>query len=263
MRPLHRPTPRMIARPIVIGVIAILCGLALRQPAAAQSAAQPTTIVLSRLTSVPDQFVGGEILKAVYARLNITVEFVDVEAQRALALSSAGDVDGEIQRVGNLSEKYPTLIKLSPPINYIEPAVFTTGLTFDVNGWDSIKSYAIGIVRGVGSSEAGTRGMANVQKATSLEDLVRMLDRDRFDLLVTDLFSGRIEVRKLHLDARIRPLLPPLERIYVYHYLNERHRDLVPKVEAVLREMNASGELARLRAELVEQVLAKSGQPSG
>jgi polar amino acid transport system substrate-binding protein len=263
MRPLHRPTPRMMPRPIVFGAIAILCSLALHQPAAAQSAAQPTTIVLSRLTSVPDQFVGGEILKAVYARLHITVEFVDVEAQRALALSSAGDVDGEIQRVGNLSEKYPTLIKLSPPINYIEPAVFTTGLTFDVNGWDSIKSHTIGIVRGVGSSEAGTRGMADVQKATSLEDLVRMLDRGRFDLLVTDLFSGRIEVKKQHLDARIRPLLPPLERIYVYHYLNERHRDLVPKVEAVLRDMNASGELARLRAKLVEQVLAKSGQPSG
>jgi len=47
----------MIARPIVIGAIAVLCGLALHHPAAAQSAAQPTTIVLSRLTSVPDQFV--------------------------------------------------------------------------------------------------------------------------------------------------------------------------------------------------------------
>ena len=68
--------------------------------------------------------------------------------------------------------------------------MFTTGLEFAVDGWNSIKDYQVGIVRGVGSSEAGTKGMANVHRATSLEDLVRMLDRDRFDLLVTDLFSG-------------------------------------------------------------------------
>ncbi|HET6160184.1 MAG TPA: hypothetical protein VFE34_17705 [Dongiaceae bacterium] len=215
-------------------------------PAADQSPPRPATIVLSRLVNVPDQFVGGAILKAAYA-----------------ALSSAGDVDGEIQRIGNLASTYPSLIQVSPPINYIEPAVFTTGLAFAVQGWDSIKPYNIGIVRGVGSSEAGTRGMPNVQRATSLEDLVRMLDRDRFDLLVTDLFSGLVEIERLHLETRIKPLSPPLERIYVYHYLHERHRDLVPKIEAVLREMEASGELAQLRAKLVMQVLARSGQPRG
>jgi len=245
-------------RLIVICAIVVLFGAA---PAAAQS--KPTVIALSRLANVPDQLVGGEILREVYARLGIAVEFVDVEAQRALALSSAGDVDGEIQRIGNLAAKYPTLIQVLPPINYIEPAVFTTGLEFDVRGWDSIAGYDVGIVRGVGSSEAGTRGMPNAQRATSLEDLLHMLDRDRFDLLVTDLFSGRVEIKRLHLDARVHPLLPPLERIYVYHYLHERHRDLVPKVEAVLREMNASGELARLRAKLVAQVLEKSGEPRG
>jgi ABC-type amino acid transport substrate-binding protein len=224
----------------------VIFGLMSWPPAADQSPPRPATIVLSRLVNVPDQFVGGAILKAAYA-----------------ALSSAGDVDGEIQRIGNLASTYPSLIQVSPPINYIEPAVFTTGLAFAVQGWDSIKPYNIGIVRGVGSSEAGTRGMPNVQRATSLEDLVRMLDRDRFDLLVTDLFSGLVEIERLHLETRIKPLSPPLERIYVYHYLHERHRDLVPKIEAVLREMEASGELAQLRAKLVMQVLARSGQPRG
>lgn len=230
---------------------------------ATQPPRQPSTIVLSRLVNVPDQLVGGEILKVAYARLNITVEFLDVEAKRALALSSVGDVDGEIQRISAVANQYPTLIQLTPPINYIEPAVFTTGLTFEVRSWNSIKDYDVGIVRGVGSSEAGTRGMANVQRATSLEELVRMLDRGRFDLLVTDLFSGRVEIKRQGLDPRIKPLLPALERIYVYHYLHERHRALVPKVEAVLREMAANGELAQLRAQFIARVLERSGEPRG
>ena len=221
-------------------------------PARAQS-----VIRLARIADIPDQYVGGEMLRAVYARLNIRLEFEDVPGKRALALSSAGELDGEIQRIGTLSNEYPTLVRVSPAINYIEPSVFTSRLHFDVQGWASIKDYSIGIVRGVGSSEAGTRGMARVTQTTSLENLIQMLDADRFDLMVSDLFSGMVAVRKLNLQARIYPLSPPLERIYIYHYLNERHRELVPKVGKVIEEMDASGELARMRAALIKQVLSE------
>ena len=49
----------------------------------------------------------------------------------------------------------------------------------------------------------------------------------------------------------------------IYHYLHERHRVLVPHVEAVLRAMKNSGELEQLRARLVAQVLEKAGEPRG
>lgn len=214
------------------------------------------TIRLARIADIPDQYVGGEMLRAVYARLNIKLEFEDVPGKRALALSSAGEVDGEIQRIGTLSRDYPTLVQVTPAINYIEPAVFATRLRFEVQGWDSIKDYSVGIVRGVGSSEAGTRGMARVTATTGLDNMVRMLDADRFDVMVTDLFSGLAAVRKLSLQDRIYPLSPPLERIHIYHYLHERHRDLVPKVGEMIARMEASGELAALREALVKQVLS-------
>jgi len=74
--------------------------------------------------------------------------------------------------------------------------------------------------------------------------------------MVTDLFSGLVAVRKLNLQARIYPLSPSLERIRIYHYLHERHRDLVPKVGKVIEQMETSGELATLREALVKQVLS-------
>ena len=214
-----------------------------------------SVIKLARIADIPDQFVGGEILRVVYARLNISVEFADVPGKRALALSSAGELDGEVHRIANLAQTYPTLVQISPAINYIEPSVFTTTLRFDVKGWDSIRDYSVGIVRGVGSSEAGTRGMSRVTAATGLENMIQMLDAGRFDLMVTDLFSGRAAVSKLKLQSRIAARSPPLERIYIYHYLHQRHRDLARRVEAVVQEMDASGELARLREALVKQVL--------
>ncbi|MBR0823186.1 ABC transporter substrate-binding protein [Bradyrhizobium liaoningense] len=232
--------------------IVVLC---LSLLAAGPSQAQQL-IRLARIADIPDQYVGGEMLRAVYAKLNIKLEFEDVPGKRALALSSAGDVDGEIQRIGTLSRDYPTLIQVTPAINYIEPAVFATKLRFDVDGWNSIRDYSIGIVRGVGSSEAGTRGMSRVTATTSLENMARMLDADRFDVMVTDLFSGLVAVRKLNLQTRIYPLSPPLERIHIYHYLHERHHDLVPKVGKVIAQMDASGELAKLREALIKQVLS-------
>lgn len=235
-------------RTILIGVLLLLHGGATQ----AQS-----VIRLARIADIPDQYVGGEMLRAVYARLNIKLEFEDVPGKRALALSSAGELDGEIQRIANLSKDYPTLVQIMPPINYIEPTVFTTKLRFDVAGWDSIRDYSIDIVRGVGSSEAGTRDMSRVTATTSLENMIQMLDADRFDLVVTDLFSGLVAVRKLNLQARIHPLSPPLQRIYIYHYLHERHRDLVPKVGKAIADMEASGELAQLRTTLVNQVLSE------
>jgi ABC-type amino acid transport substrate-binding protein len=232
-------------------ILVICLSLCISGASSAQS-----VIRLARIADIPDQYVGGEMLRAVYARLNIKLEFEDVPGKRALALSSAGEVDGEIQRIGTLSRDYPTLLQVTPAINYIEPAVFTTRLHFDVDGWNSIRNYSIGIVRGVGSSESGTRGMDRVTATTSLESMIKMLDADRFDVMVTDLFSGLAAVRKLNLETRIYPLSPPLERISIYHYLHERHRDLVPRVGQVIAQMEASGELAALREALVKQVLS-------
>ena len=98
-----------------------------------------SVIWLARIADIPDQYVGGEILRAVYDRLNIKIEFEDVPGKRALALSSTGELDGEVHRIANLARDYPTLVQVTPPINYIEPSVFTTALRFDVQGWNSIR----------------------------------------------------------------------------------------------------------------------------
>src|SRR5439155_3707892 len=115
-----------------------------------------TALRFARLENVPDQFLGGEILVAVYKRLGITVEFVDLPAKRSLLESSEGRVDGEVQRILAVQDQYPTLIAVQPSFNFIEPTAFVTDANLHVDGWTSIAGHSIGIVRGVGSSERGT-----------------------------------------------------------------------------------------------------------
>jgi ABC-type amino acid transport substrate-binding protein len=211
----------------------------------------------ARIEDIPDQFVGGEILKAVYQRLNIPIELVDLPAKRALLDSSTGQLDGEVHRNINVSFQYPTLLRVEPAINYIEPSVFVQNLHVEVNGWDSIREYRIGIVRGVGTSEDGTRGMKNVLAVTTLDQLMQTLAAGRIDVAVSDAFSGLAVVRAAGLQDRISVLKPRLQRTDIYHYLHEKHRELVPRVERVLRDMEARGELESLRSRAMERYFAR------
>ena len=213
---------------------------------------------LARIENIPDQQVGAEILQAVYQRLGLTVEFVDLPAKRALLESSQGRVDGEVQRVLAVQSEYPSLLPVQPSINYIEPSAFVKRLDFPVDGWRSIAGYSIGIVRGVGSSERGTQGMARVEAVATMDQLMQMLAHDRIEVAVNDRFSGLLINRRLRLATTLRPLSPALERIALYHFLHERHRDLVPRVAEAVQAMAASGELERLREEITARLIRQA-----
>ncbi|HEY2977934.1 MAG TPA: transporter substrate-binding domain-containing protein [Burkholderiaceae bacterium] len=205
---------------------------------------------------MPDQFLGGEILVAVYKRLGITVEFMDLPAKRSLLESSEGRADGEVQRILAVQDQYPTLIPVQPSFNFIEPTAFVRkGISLRVEGWKSLAPHSIGIVRGVGSSERGTQGMRAVEPVTTMENLMQSLDAGRFEVAVNDRFSGLLVIRRLGLEGKVQPLEPPLEHIPLYHFLHERHRDLVPRVGQVIRSMQASGDLDRVRQHVMDGML--------
>lgn len=215
---------------------------------------------LARIENIPDQQVGAEILQAVYRRLGLAVEVIDMPAKRVLLESSQGRVDGEVQRVLAVQAEYPSLIPVQPSINYIEPSAFVKRLDFPVDGWRSIAGYSLGVVRGVGSSERGTQGMARVEAVATMDQLMQMLAHDRIEVAVNDRFSGLLVNRRLQLAATLRPLSPALERVALYHFLHERHRDLVPRVGQVVQGMAASGELERLREEITARMIRQAMQ---
>lgn len=218
-----------------------------------------TVLRLARLENVPDQFLGGELLVAIYKRLGIRVAFDDMPAKRSLIESSEGRVDGEVQRILAVQDQYPTLLPVQPSFNSIEPAAFVRvggGPNLHVDGWKSLSPHTIGIVRGVGSSERGTQGMRSVEPVTTMENLMQSLEAGRFEVAVNDRFSGLLVIRRLGLEGKVQPLEPVLERIPLFHFLHERHRDLVPKVGQAIQAMHASGELDRLRQQVMESMLS-------
>jgi len=213
---------------------------------------------IARIEGVPDQAVGSDILRVVYDKVGLALEFVDLPAKRALVESSSGRLDGEVQRVPGVAQEYPTLLPVREPIMFIEPSVFSATVTPVITGWDSIRPYAIGIARGVGSSERGTRGMPHVTDFTDMEQLMRVAVSGRVDVAVNDRFSGELILRRLGLEKQLKVLTPPLEHIDLFHFVHERHRALVPRLEAVIRQMRSSGELQQVRQGAMDRLLAEA-----
>ena len=222
------------------------------------SAQQP--LKFTQIVDTPDQVIGAVIVKAAYEKLDIPVKFVILPGKRALAESSEGRADGEVHRIIEIGDEYPTLLRVPTPINYIEPSVFSKKHEFEVTNCAALQGYKIGIVRGVKHSQLCTQGLENVLVGDDLTGVMRMLNAGRIDLLITARINGLMMAKELKLDT-IKPLSPPLSRFWVYHYLHERHKRLVPTVDAIFKAMQKSGELEALREKAVQQLLQKAGTP--
>lgn len=208
------------------------------------------------------QQVSETVLKSAYAKLGIKFETSWLPAKRALLMASSGQSDGEISRIGVVAKKYPNLIQIKIPINQINGVAFTKHKPIQINGWESLRPYKIGINRGVIFSVMGTRGM-NVTYVNSFSSLFKMLDKDRVDVIVCPWSTGLFLMRKYNLkDIIINE--PSLTRLNLYHYLNKRHAKLARRLEVVLQKMQESGEIAYIRSRYINDLkrgIIHSGKP--
>ena len=212
------------------------------------------TIQVAQLKNTPDHILGGMLLKAIYNQANIPLELVITPSARALVQSSAGKLDGELQRIYALADSYPTLIRVPTPFTYFEPAAFTTNTKIKINGWRSLHGLNVGMVRGMKFAELGLQGMEGIQQVTGSDQLFNMLSAGRVDVIVSARFNGLYHIARFNLH-NIKQLEPVLERHELYHYLHVKHKKLVPIIDTAIQSMTKNNELHRLRRQFYKKIL--------
>jgi polar amino acid transport system substrate-binding protein len=218
-------------------------------------------LVLTTPENTVDTVVGEVIVREAYRRLGIDVVIKKYPAERAVRLANQGEVDGEVQRIGGLAEKYPNLIEVRPAINFVDATVFTKATKFPVQGWESLSPYRIGLIRGIKFAEQNTAGMS-VALVGGYEVLFRLLDRGRVDVALSPRVNGWYYIKRTGMDG-IRSLEPSVAVFDLYHYLNRKHADLVPYFSAMVSRMRASGELPRIRARVVSVMMERAERNLG
>lgn len=215
--------------------------------------AQP--LVLNDATGAPyttaDQngfldIVGSKIFKSA----GVDLVLVNLPAERGLRNANEGTGDGDIARIKGLDKIYTNLVRVPEKIMDMHFVAFSKNYNLRFDGWQGLRDYNIGYIRGWKILEDQTQDFPHVQAVRNTDVLFSMLAKDRIDVALFSHWVGMVILKNKDMSG-IYVLEPPLATREMYIYLHKKHSDLVPKITASLREMKNSGEYDRLFKEKV------------
>ncbi|MGO1117700.1 substrate-binding periplasmic protein [Rhodovibrionaceae bacterium A322] len=206
-----------------------------------------------------DTVVSEVIVKKAYELLGHDVEIIRLPPKRALIMANVGSLDGDVQRIHSVANTYSSLIRLEPPINYILGTGFILrGSNVKVTSWQDLSMYRVGIIQGIRFAETNVPEESAVVFYDYDELANALLDRT-IDIGIYPLSNGRYQSLLIN-QPDIIPLDKPLARFELYHYLHEKHRNLVPHLQEVFASFQQDGLLEKVRASVLEISLERARQ---
>lgn len=193
----------------------------------------------------PASTIAEQVVREAYRRLGITLTVHKLPGERTLVYANEGKMDGELYRKLGMERQYTNLLIVPVPLLTYEIVVFSRGTSFVVNGWESLRPYSLGFMRGIKIVQENTRGM-QVEPVSNLSQAFEKLMMGRTDLVVGNRSSGQALVKAMKLEGII-VLEPALAAFPVYHYVNRKHEALVPELTRVLRQMQADKSIERIQ----------------
>jgi polar amino acid transport system substrate-binding protein len=183
----------------------------------------------------PATTIAERVLHEAYRRLGLSIAVIKVPGERSLFSADHGQVDGELYRKLGMERDYPNLRIVPVPLLSYEIVIFTLGTSFVVSGWESLRPFTIGFVKGIKIIEQNTQGMKLEPTATMRQAFLKM-SLGRSDIVVANRNSGLAILKELKMPE-VKVLEPPLATFPVFHYLHKKHEALIPKLTLVLQQM--------------------------
>lgn len=195
--------------------------------------------------SDPATSVAEQVMAEAYHRIGRVMVLHKLPGERTLVMANEGHMDGELYRKLGMEREYPNLIILPVPLLTYEIVIFTRGTEFVVSGWDSLRPFTIGYVRGIKIVRENTAGM-KTEAVPTMEQAFQKLAMGRTDVVVGNRASGLAAIEALRLDD-VRILAPALASFPVFHYVHKKHAAMVPALLAALQAMKADKTIERLQ----------------
>ncbi len=178
---------------------------------------------------------GKNIVSQIYQKLDYDIVIKQYPDKRALKMSNNGEVDGELLRIKGMQQYYPNLRMVPTAIDQLDALALAIDLDVEMNDWQDLKPYKIGIINGIKYAQIGTLGM-QVHPVNTYQELFDLLERKRVDVIVCTKFACDYELKKLQ-DNNIKSL-GVVQRIPLYHYLHRKHEKLIPLLNAKIIQMH-------------------------
>lgn len=212
---------------------------------------EPPLRVSTLLEQDPATQVAERVLREAYHQLGRELQVLGMPGERSLISANTGETDGELYRKAGIDQLYPNLLRVPVALLQYEIVVFSRRWNFKVQGWESLRPYRLGFVKGIKIIEENTRGMQLEPVATLQQAFVKM-ELDRSDLVLSNRLSGLASLRQ-HGTQGVMLLQPALASFPVFHYLHRKNEALLAPLTQALRELERSGFIRRTSEELTAQ----------
>lgn len=191
-----------------------------------------------------EQEIGRIILPQVYKKLGIAITITPLPGKRAQFQATSGQSDGEIMRIYSYGKENPTTYRVPTPYYRLETMVFIKkNSPIKIKRKEDLSHYSIVKVRGVKHTNNITTGLSNIADVNSTEQAMRLVDEGLVDIALTNTIDGLMALKKLGID-NVVPIDQPLATLDLFHYIHDDHKELIPLVDSMIKEMIANGEMA-------------------
>jgi len=197
--------------------------------------AQGQDLRLFVIPDTPAHLEAWHTVEMAARRAGIGVKAQSLSSVRGMVLVNNGELDGAIGRSMVAARDYPNLVPVPEAIYLYTPTAYSYK-RFDVsNGWKSLRGHTLCIRRGYNITEQRTAGMPR-QRLDNDASLLRMLKAGGCDVAVMGRSNKEVQAMQER-DADLLQLLPPLEEVPLYLFLNKRHADLIPRLAEALKQL--------------------------
>jgi len=239
-----KQTPRR-SRRLPPHVFLLLLLLLPTTPLSAAPVLYLNTALTSPLSNAQQSGFVDRLLGEALQRLGYRLRVNHLPAERALINANAGIDDGDLLRIGGLSELYPNLVQVPEKIIDVEFVAFTRRPDIDLRGWHSLPAYSVAIINGWKILEQRIPPGTELTKVENNHQLFNLLLKNRVDLVLYSRWPGLSYLQDKRIRS-IRLLRPPLERRAMFVYLHRRHHALAPRLAHVLAQLKTDGTYQRL-----------------
>jgi ABC-type amino acid transport substrate-binding protein len=187
------------------------------------------------------------VLEEAFRRNNITFTAKHYPSARSLAMSNAGEADGELHRNYKFHEvtqnKYPNLIRIESKMITVSITAFAANKEISVETWDDLKPYTVAYKRGRKNAERQLSKVLPPEQIFAMdtdEDALRMVVRGRTDLALGNAPEIFVVIGK-NPDLTDLVAVAQLSKAQTYSYIHKKHEALASVIAETIEKMKQDG----------------------
>jgi len=176
--------------------------------------------------------------KAAYEAIGQDVSFHFQPSKRSLLEVNSGKYDAELAQIQGVEDLFPNLEMVPEPIFEVSvSAVVRKSSDITSVSWDDLQTltFATPFIKRLVENRTGGDSGITVQ---SPRDIVHMVSHERVDVGIM-LTIDAIEYAAL--DNKVIVVSKLVEKRLLYHFVHQKHRELIPALTKALREINKKG----------------------